>query len=75
MYALLLPVLVLAALAIGAGSAQAAFHFYECKHEATATHKWIDSACSVESATNVGEYEKHQLAFGGARLGSRPSVS
>lgn len=63
LYGLLLPVLAVLAFAGMSGAAQAAPHFYICKHEAAATHEWVDSACSVKSPTKVGEYERVRLPF------------
>jgi len=67
LYGLLLPLLAVVAFASMAGAAQAAPHFYKCEHFAAKTHKWVDSACSVESGTNVGEYERSRLPFTGAK--------
>jgi len=61
MYALLLPVLAIAAMAMGAGSAQAAVHWFKCEHSAAKTHKYTDSSCSVENTKKEGEYERVEL--------------
>jgi hypothetical protein len=62
LFALLLPVVAVVAFASMTGAAQAAPHWYICKHEAAATHEWSDSACSVASAKK-GEYERVRLPF------------
>jgi hypothetical protein len=56
MYALLLPVLAIAAMAMSTGAAQAAPKWEICKKEATATHKFSDSECQKEVA-NTGFWE------------------
>jgi hypothetical protein len=56
LYALLLPVLAVAAMAMTAGVAQAAPKWEICKKEATATHKFSDSECQKEVA-NTGSWE------------------
>lgn len=61
-YAALLPLLAVIAFASMSGAAQAAPHWYICKHETVATHEWSDSACSVASAKK-GEYERVRLPF------------
>jgi len=48
LYAMLLPVLAIAALSVGAGSAQAAFHWYKCEQKAGG--KFSNSACTAEGA-------------------------
>jgi hypothetical protein len=61
LYALLLPVIAVAALAIGAGSAQAAFHWYSCVKNAGAGTKFNNEGCTATGATN--EFEMKRLPF------------
>jgi hypothetical protein len=62
-YGALVPILAVVAFASISGVAQAAPHWYVCKHEAAKTHKWTDSSCSVENAKTEGEYERVRLPF------------
>ncbi|MGO9760493.1 MAG: hypothetical protein ACLP1Q_04440 [Solirubrobacteraceae bacterium] len=58
----LAPLLAVVAFAVMPVAAQAAPHWYICKHETTATHEYTDSACSVKLA-GKGEYERSRLPF------------
>ena len=63
LYGALLPVLAVVAFAIVPAASQAAgFHWYRCKHEATATHKFSDSECQKEVA-GTGSWEWSRLPF------------
>jgi hypothetical protein len=62
-YAMLLPVLAIAAMAMTAGAAQAANpHWLPCKNEG-ASHKFVDSECLLKTG---GNFEKKALTNGEA---------
>jgi hypothetical protein len=64
LYALLLPVLAIAAMAMTAGSAQAAFHWYKCEKKAGGA--FVNNACTAAGTTN--EFAKTRLPFTSAKL-------
>jgi hypothetical protein len=61
-YAAFVPLLAVAAFAAMPATSQAAFHWYTCKHEATATHKFSDSECQ-KAVANTGNWEWKRLPF------------
>jgi hypothetical protein len=65
-YAAFVPLLAVVAFAAMPATSQAAFHWYTCKHEATATHKFSDSECQKEVA-NTGNWEWVRLPFNSAK--------
>jgi hypothetical protein len=66
-YAVFVPLLAVAAFAFVPASSQAAeVHWYSCKHEATATHKFSDSACQ-KAVANTGNWEWARLPFTSAQ--------
>jgi hypothetical protein len=65
-YAAFVPLLAVVAFAAMPATSQAAFHWYKCQHEATATHKFSDSECQKEVA-NTGSWEWRQLPFTSAK--------
>ena len=65
-YAVFLPLLAVAAFAAMPATSQAAFHWYTCKHEATATHKFSDSECQ-KAVVNTGNWEWQRLPFTSAK--------
>jgi hypothetical protein len=62
LYAAFVPLLAVVAFAAMPATSQAAFHWYTCKHEATATHKFSDSECQ-KAAVNTGNWEWVRLPF------------
>jgi hypothetical protein len=66
-YAAFVPLLAVAAFALVPATSQAAeFHWYTCKHEATATHKFSDSECQ-KAVVNTGNWEWVRLPFTSAK--------
>jgi hypothetical protein len=65
-YAVFVPLLAVAAFALVPATSQAAFHWYICKHEATATHKFSDSECQ-KAVVNTGNWEWTRLPFNSAK--------
>src|ERR1035441_4850727 len=66
-YAAFVPLLAVVAFAAMPATSQAAeSHWYTCKHEATATHKFSDSECQKEVA-NTGSWEWKRLPFTSAK--------
>jgi hypothetical protein len=61
MYALLLPVLAIVAMAMTAGSAQAAFHWYKCAAVKAGEGKFSNNACTAEGEKH--EFELKRLPF------------
>jgi hypothetical protein len=61
-YAAFVPLLAVVAFAAMPATSQAAFHWYTCKHEATATHKFSDSECQ-KAVANTGNWEWVRLPF------------
>jgi hypothetical protein len=61
-YAAFVPLLAVVAFAAMPATSQAAFHWYTCKHEATATHKFSDSECQ-KAVVNTGNWEWRRLPF------------
>jgi hypothetical protein len=66
LYAAFVPLLAVVAFVAMPAAAQAAPHWYICKHETAATHEYTDSACSVK-LTGKGEYERLRLPFTSAK--------
>jgi hypothetical protein len=65
LYAVLLPVLAVAAMAMTAGSAQAAFHWYVCEKHAGTGPKFNNDACTASGTTNEWEYVRLPFESGG----------
>jgi hypothetical protein len=61
-YAAFVPLLAVVAFAAMPATSQAAFHWYKCQHEATATHKFSDSECQ-KAVANTGSWEWVRLPF------------
>ena len=66
LYAAFVPLLAVVAFAAMPATSQAAFHWYTCKHEATATHKFSDSECQ-KAVVNTGNWEWQRLPFTSAK--------
>jgi hypothetical protein len=66
LYAAFAPLLAVVAFAAMPATSQAAFHWYTCKHEATATHKFSDSECQ-KTVANTGSWEWVRLPFTSAK--------
>lgn len=67
LYALLLPVLAIAAMAMTAGAAQAAPHWFVCEKLGTETGKLIDSECQKGTKGFWGMGETGERKSGAGR--------
>lgn len=65
LYALLLPVLAVAAFAIAPAAAQAEFHWYTCHEVAKETGKFEDEGCTKEKAKSNFELTRAPFEEGG----------
>jgi hypothetical protein len=65
-YAAFVPLLAVVAFVAMPATSQAAFHWYKCQHEATATHKFSDSECQ-KAVVNTGNWEWVRLPFTSAK--------
>jgi hypothetical protein len=65
-YAAFVPLLAVVAFAAMPATSQAAFHWYKCQHEATATHNFSDSECQ-KAVAKTGSWEWVRLPFTSAK--------
>jgi len=65
-YAAFVPLLAVVAFAAMPATSQAAFHWYKCQHEATATHNFSDSECQ-KAVAKTGSWEWKRLPFTSAK--------